>query len=65
MFNIIRFSQVRALQGEGFKLGDALRLAYRDYYYIQFRKNKFIFDALEIIYKGIMIFIPFIWVFFL
>jgi hypothetical protein len=65
MANIFRFSQVRTLQGEGFKLGDALRLAYKDIYYTQFRKNKFIFDALEAIYKGIMIFIPFIWVFFL
>lgn len=61
MANIFRFSQVRALQGEGFKLGDALRLAYRDYYYIQYRKQN---NLLTDIVKGSILSIPFSLVFF-
>ena len=48
MINIFRFSQVRALQGEGFKLGDALRLAYKDLYYTQYKKQDNIFDTVFI-----------------
>ena len=48
MFNIFRFSQVRALQGEGFKLLDALRLAYKDLYYTQYKKQDNIFDTVFI-----------------
>jgi hypothetical protein len=62
MTNIFRFSQVRALQGEGFKLGDALRLAYKDYYYIQYRKNN---NLLIDIVKGSILSIPFVLVFFI
>ncbi len=65
MINLFRFSQVRALQGEGFKLVDALRLAYKDIYYTQYRKNQFLFETLDFILKGIIIFIPFSWVLFL
>jgi len=60
MTNIIRFSQVRALQGEGFKLIDALRLAYKDIYYIQYRKTNLLID----IVKGSILSIPFVLVFF-
>ena len=48
MINLFRFSQVRALQGEGFKLGDALRLAYKDLYYTQYKKQDNIFDTVFI-----------------
>jgi hypothetical protein len=65
MINLFRFSQVRTLQREGFKLVDALRLAYKDIYYTQYRKNQFLFETLDFILKGIIIFIPFSWVFFL
>jgi len=61
MFNIFRFSQVRALQGEGFKLVDALRIAYKDIYYIQYRKNN---NLLTDILKGLILFTPFSLVFF-
>jgi hypothetical protein len=64
MFNIFRFSQVRALQGEGFRLVDALRLAYRDIYYIQYRKPNKLFYTLEAILGGFILSIPFVLVFF-
>ena len=65
MINIFRFSQVRALQGEGFKLVDALRLAYKDYYYIQYKKNNKLFYILETITGGAILAICFVWVFFI
>jgi hypothetical protein len=61
MINLFRFSQVRTLQGEGFKLIDALRLAYRDIYYIQYRKNN---NLLTDFIKGSILSIPFVLVFF-
>jgi hypothetical protein len=61
MANIFRFSQVRALQGEGFKLVDALRLAYKDIYYTQYRKHN---NLLIDIVKGSILSIPFVLVFF-
>ena len=60
MINLFRFSQVRTLQGEGFKLVDALRIVYKDLYYTQYKKNQFLFETLDFILKGIIIFIPFI-----
>jgi uncharacterized membrane protein SpoIIM required for sporulation len=60
MTNIFRFSQVRALQGEGFKLVDALRLAYKDLYYTQYRKTNNLFYVLETILGGFILSIPFV-----
>jgi len=65
MINLFRFSQVRTLQREGFRLVDALRIVYKDIYYTQYRKNQFLFETLDFILKGIIIFIPFSWVLFL
>ncbi len=60
MINLFRFSQVRALQGEGFRLVDALRLAYKDIYYIQYRKQNKLFYTLETILGGFILSIPFV-----
>lgn len=59
MANIWRLSKIQSLRAEGFRLGDALRIAYSDLYY----NNKYLIGISDLI-KGLILSAPFLLVIF-